>query len=238
MGDDHHHRLLRRPRPQLRLSTLLLPRAVSARRVPWPAVQVLALPHQQGYLTLQRLRRVRGGLPGRRRSNGHRARHRVHGVPELHQGLQARWHCLQVFARAQTVEGRNRSLAPQVARRGPRGRGLGAARARLRRRGSAAQPRAHPTPWRARRARLPGQVPQVRRLHEGLPHRGPTTRARRGRPGRLLVAHPDPAHRLLRTQLHPMRPGLPDRRHHPPQGRGQGGRDAGQAARAPGLGLL
>jgi polyferredoxin len=80
---------------------------------------------------VQRLRRVRGRLPGRCRSARHRARHRVHGVPELHQGLQARRHRLPLLARAQAVQGRDRSLAPQVAHRGRRGRGRGPAHARL-----------------------------------------------------------------------------------------------------------
>ena len=69
------------------------------------------------------------------------------------------------------------------------------------------------------RTRVSPALHRLRAVHEGLPDRRPATHAGRGRPGRALDAAAGAADGLLRLQLQPLRPGLPDRGHRAAYGR-------------------
>ncbi len=62
---------------------------------------------------------------------------------------------------------------------------------------------------------------RLRHVHEDLSYRRPATHAGRGRPGRALDAAAGAADRLLRLQLQPLWPGLPDRGRHAVEHRGE-----------------
>ena len=64
----------------------------------------------------------------------------------------------------------------------------------------------------AGRVQFPGALHPLRRVHEGLPEQRPASGVHRSRAGGPLDAGAGAAHRLLRAELHAVRPGLPHRR--------------------------
>lgn len=73
------------------------------------------------------------------------------------------------------------------------------------------QPQAHSASRGPGRRNVPETMPEMRRVHEGLPYQWPPAYPNGGRLGGNLVSHPNPQVGILPVLLHPLWPGLPFR---------------------------
>ncbi len=190
---------------------LVVPGALPARRSARPRGARGDLPHPRRPGALQPLQPLRARLPGRRRAVRGAPRIGVPRLPQLRQRLSRGRDQLPGVRPDGRSGGRRRPAAAPADRRRARGRrGLPAA-ARDDGRG---EPRGDPPAGRAAGGRLPRALRPLRRVRERLSHLGTPALAHDRRTRGPLHTRARGAARLVRAELHALRRGLPDRRHH------------------------
>ena len=151
-------------------------------------------------------------LPGRRRAAQGAPRRRVPRLPQLPAGVPGERHLLPSAAAAAGAAAEARPVAPlpdRLDRRRVRRLPRPARRRRRPRRG--ARDVAAPA-GRAAGERVPRPLREVLAVPAGVPAARPPPRNLPGRRRGFLDAGADPAPRLVRARLHPLRRGVPDRR--------------------------